>query len=148
MFRIETEVDKERRTVLGERLEETNAGRSPTMAALRGTPAQEEVPLQVWAWDEASGELVAGLDGFTWGHWLHVGLLWVADAHRGAGLGSRLLERAESMARAERGCGYARLETWDFQAPDFYRTLGYEVVGRVDDYPPGVTEYILTKRLG
>ncbi|MGW7051819.1 GNAT family N-acetyltransferase [Streptomyces sp. NPDC054887] len=148
MFRIETEVDKERRAVLGERLDDSNAGRSAAMAALRGTPAEDEVPLQVWALDAASGELAAGLDGFTWGHWLHVQLLWVADAHRGAGLGSRLLARAESAAREERGCRYARLETWDFQAPEFYRKLGYEVAGRVEDYPPGVTEYILTKRLG
>ncbi|OEJ26496.1 blasticidin-S acetyltransferase [Streptomyces agglomeratus] len=147
MFRIETEVDKERRTVLGERLEAANAGRSPAMAALRGSRADDEIPLQVWALDEQSGELIAGLDGFTWGHWLHVGLLWVADAHRGAGLGSGLLKRAETTAREERGCGDARLETWDFQAPEFYRRLGYEIVGRVDDYPPGVTEFILTKRL-
>lgn len=148
MFRIETEVDKERRAALGERLEAANARRSPAMAALRGSRADDEVPLQVWALDERSGELIAGLDGFTWGHWLHVGLLWVADAYRGAGLGSGLLKRAETTAREERGCACARLETWDFQAPEFYRRLGYEVVGRVDDYPPGVTEFILTKRLG
>ncbi|HET6857153.1 MAG TPA: N-acetyltransferase [Streptomyces sp.] len=146
MFRIETEVDKDRRSVLGERLEAANIGRSAAMRALRGTPAEDETPLQVWALDEAGG-LAAGLDGFTWGHWLHVGLLWVADEHRGAGLGSRLLVQAEQTAFKERGCRYARLETWDFQAPAFYLKLGYEVVGRVDDYPPGVTEFILAKPL-
>jgi hypothetical protein len=40
------------------------------------------------------------------------------------------------------------LETWDFQAPKFHRKQGYELVGTVADYPPGVTEYIFVKRLG
>lgn len=146
MFRIETEVDKERRSVLEEQLEATNTGRSPAMAALNGTPAEDEIPLQLWALDDGD-ELVAGLDGFTWGHWLHIGLLWVADEHRGTGLGSRLLRQAERTAQDDRDCRYARVETWDFQAPDFYRKLGYEITGRIDNYPPGVTEFTLAKRL-
>ncbi len=116
------------------------------MAALNGTPAEDEIPLQLWALDD-SDELVAGLDGFTWGHWLHIGLLWVADEHRGTGLGSRLLRQAERTAQDDRDCRYARVETWDFQAPDFYRKLGYEITGRIDNYPPGVTEFTLAKRL-
>ena len=87
--------------------------------------------------------------GRTWAGWLHVDLLWVVAARcarRGSAHGSSA--RAEELARAERGCGWARLETWDFQAPGFYRSRGYDIVGEVPDYPPGVTEYTLTKRLG
>ncbi|MGW8953361.1 GNAT family N-acetyltransferase [Streptomyces sp. NPDC055709] len=148
MFRFETEVDKDRRVLLGERLEAANAHRSPAMRALAGTPHEDEVPLQVWVVDETSGELAAGLAGRTWARWLHVDLLWVDTPHRGAGLGSQLLTAAEREARVGRGCTHSRLETWDFQAPAFYRRHGYAVVGRVPDYPPGVTEYILTKTLG
>ncbi|MFD5349231.1 N-acetyltransferase, partial [Streptomyces anulatus] len=50
-------------------------------------------------------------------------------------------------ARTERACTRSRLETWDFQAPGFYRKQGYEEIGRVADYPPGVTEFILVKDL-
>jgi ribosomal protein S18 acetylase RimI-like enzyme len=146
MFRIETEVDKERRDLLRTRLRETNTVASPVLRALRGTPAEREVPLHVWALD-ASGGLAGGLVGHTWTTWLYVTYLWVADRHRGAGLGTRLLAQAERMAHEERGCTAARLETWDFQAPEFYRKQGYEVVGVVPDYPPGTTEYTLTKRL-
>ncbi|MGW2446634.1 GNAT family N-acetyltransferase, partial [Streptomyces sp. NPDC001675] len=64
------------------------------------------------------------------------------------GLGSRLLARAEHLARTDRACANARLETWDFQAPDFYKKQGYDVVCVIPDYPPGLTEYTLTKRLG
>jgi ribosomal protein S18 acetylase RimI-like enzyme len=109
------------------------------------------VPLEVWAFEDdasdgAAADLAGGLTAFTWARWLHVDLLWVAPRHRGTGLGTRLLETAERAAR-ERGCGWARLETWDFQAPRFYRGRGYEVVGMVEDYPPGATEYLLAKRL-
>ncbi|MFE2584734.1 GNAT family N-acetyltransferase [Streptomyces sp. NPDC059378] len=147
MFRIEAEVDKVRRDLLRTRLRDTNTANSPALRALRGTPGERELPLHVWASDEA-GELVGGLVGHTWTTWLHVTYLWVDERHRGAGLGSRLLARAERIAREKRDCRGARVETWDFQAPDFYRAHGYEVVCVIPDYPPGITEYTLTKRLG
>ncbi|MET9080992.1 GNAT family N-acetyltransferase [Streptomyces sp. NPDC004237] len=148
MFRIEAEVDKERRDLLRTRLRDTNTAASPVLAALRGTPGEREAPLHVWAMDERSGELAGGLVGHTWTSWLHVTYLWVDGRHRGAGLGGRLLSRAERIAVRNRGCTAARLETWDFQAPEFYRKQGYEVVCVIPDYPPGITEYTLTKRLG
>ncbi|MFD5818657.1 GNAT family N-acetyltransferase [Streptomyces sp. NPDC127038] len=143
MFRIETEDDKERRDLLRRRLLDTNTAASPVLRALRGTPAERELPLHVWALDE-DGELAGGLAGHTWTAWLHVTYLWVDDRHRGAGLGTRLLAEAERAATG-RGCTAARVETWDFQAPDFYRKQGYEVVSVIPDYPPGITEYTLTK---
>ncbi|TWF86987.1 GNAT family N-acetyltransferase [Streptomyces capillispiralis] len=147
MFRLETEVDKARRDLLRRRLRDTNTAASPVLRALRGTPDERESPLHVWASD-ANGALAGGLVGHTWTTWLHVTYLWVDDRHRGAGLGSRLLAEAERVASAERGCTASRLETWDFQAPGFYRRQGYEVVCVIPDYPPGITEYTLTKRLG
>ncbi|MEU7056840.1 N-acetyltransferase [Streptomyces sp. NPDC046197] len=147
MFRIEAEVDKERCDLLRSRLRDTNSVASPVLAALRGTPAERELPLHVWALDDAGG-LVGGLVGHTWTTWLHVTYLWVDERHRGAGLGSRLLALAERLARADRGCRGARLETWDFQAPEFYRRHGYKVVCAIPDYPPGITEYTLIKPLG
>ena len=116
------------------------------LRSLRGTPGEREVPLQVWGLD-AGGEVAGGLVGHTWATWLHVTYLWVDERHRGAGLGSRLLSRAEHLAHASHGCLNARLETWDFQAPDFYKKQGYEVVCVIPGYPPGITEYTLTKPL-
>lgn len=146
MFRLETEVDKERRILLSGRLRDDNRAASPGLRALLSTPAEHEVPLEVWLLDEEGG-IVGGLVGRTWAYWLHVELLWVETSHRGLGLGSRLLNQAERVARTERSCTGSRLETWDFQAPSFYRKQGYEVAGRIDNYPPGVTEFILVKRL-
>jgi ribosomal protein S18 acetylase RimI-like enzyme len=147
MFRLETEVDKARRDLLRTRLRDTNTAASPVLRALRGTPGEREVPLHVWVLD-GSDALAGGLVGHTWATWLHVTYLWVDERHRGAGLGSRLLSEAERIASGQRGCRAARVETWDFQAPGFYRKRGYEVVCVIPDYPPGVTEYTLTKGLG
>lgn len=146
MFRLETEVDKARRDLLRRRLRDTNTAASPVLRALRGTPGEREAPLHVWALD-ANGGLAGGLVGHTWTTWLHVTCLWVDARHRRAGLGSRLLTEAEHLA-ARRACTASRVETWDFQAPAFYRKHGYEVVCVIPDYPPGITEYTLTKRLG
>ncbi|MEV0123432.1 GNAT family N-acetyltransferase [Streptomyces sp. NPDC050703] len=146
MFRMETGVDKERLAALRARLSETNTAASPELRALRGTVDDQEVPLAVWVLD-ASGALAGGLAAHTWGRWLHVDHLWVDDHHRGTGLGARLLAEAERIAHEERACVNSRVETWDFQAPGFYRSHGYEVVSVIPDYPEGVKEFTLTKRL-
>ncbi|WP_330239153.1 GNAT family N-acetyltransferase [Streptomyces sp. NBC_00525] len=146
MLHLETDVDKERRALLHQRLRDDNTAASPHMRALRDPELEAEVPLHVWALD-AEGELVGGLAARTWARWLHLELLWVDTAHRGSGLGARLLAEAERLAREDRSCARSRVETWDFQAPGFYRKQGYEIRGQVEDFPPGVTQFTLTKNL-
>jgi ribosomal protein S18 acetylase RimI-like enzyme len=92
------------------------------------------------------GEWRGGLLGLVWGGWLHVRFLWVAEALRGQGHGTRLLAAAEAFAR-EHGATDATLETHSFQAAAFYRKLGYTVVGELTDYPPGHSKLFLRKTL-
>ncbi|OON75959.1 GNAT family N-acetyltransferase [Streptomyces tsukubensis] len=146
MFRMETGVDKERRDLLRSQLRAANIEASPALRSLLGSTAESEVPLHLWLLDE-EGALAGGLVAHAWAHWLHVNYLWVDGRHRGLRLGARLLAEAERRAREELGCGSARVETWDFQAPDFYRKQGYSVVCEIPGYPPGVTEFTLTKQL-
>jgi ribosomal protein S18 acetylase RimI-like enzyme len=95
---------------------------------------------------DASGRDRGGVTGHVWGGWLHVMVLWVDAELRRGGHGSRLLQAAEDYARAK-GCRGVFLETFTFQAPDFYPRHGYEVFGRIDDYPPGHAQLYLRKRL-
>jgi ribosomal protein S18 acetylase RimI-like enzyme len=66
--------------------------------------------------------------------WLYINSLWVDEIHRGSGLGRRLMGLIESEA-VRRGCKYAYLNTMSFQAPGFYKKLGYTVFGKLDDFP-------------
>ena len=92
------------------------------------------------------GELVAGLDGFTWGGYAMIEWLWVRDDHRHSGLGARLVRAAEDEALA-RGCVVVRVNTHTFQAPGFYERLGYEQIGAALDTPVGHGEHFYAKRV-
>jgi len=95
--------------------------------------------------DEA-GEIIAGLDGFTWGGYAKIEWLWVSEAHRRGGLGRRLMDSAEREAAA-RGCHIVVLDTHTFQAPGFYERLGYEVIGQVAGTPFGHGQVFFSKAL-
>ena len=92
------------------------------------------------------GRLVGGLYGWTWGGCAFVDLLWVDEAWRRTGLGSRLLASAEDEARS-RGCTQVLLSTHTFQAPAFYAARGYQETGRFADYPAGGSQIHLAKAL-
>jgi ribosomal protein S18 acetylase RimI-like enzyme len=93
-----------------------------------------------------AGAMIAGLSGFTWGGYAKIEYLWIAAAHRRAGLGRRLLGAAEAEARA-RGCDVIVLDTHDFQAPGFYEKLGYVACGRTEGTPRGSGQTWFRKRL-
>jgi GNAT superfamily N-acetyltransferase len=82
------------------------------------------------------GDICGGLKGRTFYSWLFIDWLWVSPLARGHGIGSLLITKAEDIAR-ERGCLGAYVDTFSFQAPDFYRRKGYEEFGRIEGLPPG-----------
>ena len=95
--------------------------------------AAESEPLNIYVEDD-SGELMAGLVGETFGNWLEIEYLFVKEDLRGQGIGSQLLQRAESEAK-KRNCCFAFVNTYQFQAPAFYQKHGYKEVFTLKDYP-------------
>jgi GNAT superfamily N-acetyltransferase len=92
------------------------------------------------------GEIVAGLAAETFWGWMFVSLLWVSDAYRGHGYGSALMVTAETEAR-NRGVRNVYLDTFSFQAPGFYKKLGYREFARLDEFPAGHCRVWMTKAL-
>lgn len=92
------------------------------------------------------GDMVAGLAGATWGGTCEIGQVWVEPDHRGKGLGRRLMEQAEEEVR-RRGCSQIVLATHSFQAPGFYKKLGFKEAGRINDYPLGHAKLWMRKSL-
>jgi GNAT superfamily N-acetyltransferase len=90
--------------------------------------------------------VVGGLIGATYWDWFYVDLLWIKEEVRGLGYGHQLLTLAEREAR-QRGAKNAYLDTFSFQAPDFYRQHGYAVFGELCEFPQGHQRYFLRKRL-
>jgi GNAT superfamily N-acetyltransferase len=123
---VSTSVDDEIEDLVGTGLDDFNIS--------KGGPYNEE-DLWIIARDE-TGAVQAGLKAQTAYAWMFIDWLWVRPSNRVSGLGTQLLEKAEAVAR-QRGCLGAHLETFTFQAPDFYKRFGYEEFGRIDNYPPG-----------
>ena len=95
---------------------------------------------------DAQGRVLGGIRAVVAMHWLRVEVLWVHEAVRGGGIGSRLLAEAERMA-AELGARNAALETFEWQAPRFYAKHGYAEVARIERYMGDFYLALMTKPL-
>lgn len=93
-----------------------------------------------------NGDIVGGIIGNTHWGWLFIKQLWVHERIRGQGAGSMLMQLVESAA-VERGCEWAWLDTFDFQALPFYKKLGFEVFSKLDDFPKGHQRIFLKKKI-
>ena len=94
----------------------------------------DEIDLAIFV--REAGEVIAGISGWTWGDCCELQSLWVEPSRRGHGLASKLLAAAEAEA-ALRGCTQSVHFTYDFQARELYEGHGYQIVGRVEEFPSG-----------
>ena len=102
-------------------------------------------PINIVEYDE-NGNIIGGIIGGTYWGWMYIDILWVDEKHRRKQIGSNLLLEAEKEAKA-RGCHHVHVDTMSWQAPDFYKKHGYEVVGILPDIPKGNQKYLLMKAL-
>ena len=85
---------------------------------------------QPFGWDQFAfealdnGETVGAIIGYRLYDWLYIDYIVVSETCRGEGVGNRLLERAESLARELALEGVA-LDTFRYQAPAYYAARGY-----------------------
>lgn len=96
---------------------------------------------------DGSGRIIAGFVGGVDG-WNGTDLdaLWVDEAYRRQGIGSRLLSAYEREAK-ESGAEAVFIEAFDWNV-GFFRKNGYDkLTGVLEDYPKGHTLYCLQKPL-
>ena len=91
-----------------------------------------------------AGKIVGAVTGRAYYNEVHVGDLIVDEGCRGSGLGSRLVATVE---QAYRGKGYdvITLTTFGFQAPEFYKKLGYGVEFVRNARDPKLSKYFFSK---
>jgi GNAT superfamily N-acetyltransferase len=100
---------------------------------------------QYWVGRDAAGAVRSGAKYVLEYDWLFVNWLWVAEPYRRRGEGRRLLSELEAEA-LRRGCKGVYLDTFSFQAPEFYAKLGYREFGRIAGFPGGFDRIWLAKR--
>jgi GNAT superfamily N-acetyltransferase len=103
-------------------------------------------PLAVFVTDPATGKVLGGLHGGSYMGQLRVDRFFLPEDHRRDRIGSRVLKMAEEEGR-KRGCTRVTLNTMEIQAPGFYLKQGYTMAAKLDCAPPGITRYMMTKKL-
>ena len=93
-----------------------------------------------------SGTVFGGIKGFMDTESVYVDILWVQESLQKQGYGTKLLLAAEQEGIAS-GCMFSLVDTWDFQAEDFYLKNGYERIGEIKNYWHGHSKLFLRKKL-
>ncbi|WP_422487257.1 GNAT family N-acetyltransferase [Gudongella sp. DL1XJH-153] len=91
-------------------------------------------------------KIYGGLIGKIYRGCLLIETLWLSEDVRGFGYGEKLMMEAEKIAIAEE-CRFIHLDTFSFQAPEFYKKNGYKGFGVLEGYPDGTKRYYLKKDL-
>jgi len=95
---------------------------------------------------DKTGKAVGGIFCATYCETLYIDNFWIDEEHRKKGYGKSLIMQAENMA-SQLGCKLSHTSTFSYQSPEFYQNMGYNVFGVIDEYPDGIIQYFLKKRL-
>jgi len=89
------------------------------------------------------GGILAGI-----GYWngLEIKILWVKETHRRKGIGRLLLEHTENIAK-QKGAYISMVDTFDFQAENFYLKNSYQIIGEINGFPKGHRRIYFSKKL-
>ena len=69
----------------------------------------------------------------------------IGEEYRKSGIGTQIIQTIETFAKENKAIG-VKVDSWNFQAPEFYKKLGYIEWARFEDCPPDTTHYYLYKK--
>lgn len=95
---------------------------------------------------EDNGRIVGGIVAGGLGDTLEVEFLYVDEHYRKKGIGRSLLAHVEQLA-LQQGLKRILLNTYSFQAPEFYKKLGYTEILKLSPAFDGFTQSYFIKDL-
>lgn len=93
-----------------------------------------------------SGEIFGGIRAMYDSEAIYIEALWIEERLRKQGYGKKLLIAAEGEA-IKNGCIFSLVDTWDFQAEEFYLKSGYVRIGELKNYWHGHSKIFFRKKL-
>ena len=107
---------------------------------------QEPASLRISRCIRNGNEVIGGILAEVYWGVVFIDILWVNEEYRNKGYASALLSDVENTAK-ENNCNLCHLDTFDFQARDFYEKHGYTVFGVLEDCPEGHNRFYMSKKL-
>ncbi len=95
---------------------------------------------------EDDGKVAGVITGRAYYNEVHIGDLIVGKEYRRSGVGGKLVAAVEDSYKGK-GYGKITLTTFGFQAPEFYKKLGYDLEFVREDTDPKLSKYFYLKRL-
>ena len=96
--------------------------------------------------EDDSGEIIGSITGRAYYNEAHIGDLIIDKRYRGQGIGTKLVTTVEEEYR-NRGFKKITLTTFGFQAPEYYKKLGYSLEFIREDKDPKLSKYFFCKLL-
>ena len=96
--------------------------------------------------EDEDGKVIGVITGRAYYNEVHIGDLIIDKNIRRNGLGRQLVEAVEN-AYKDKGYEKVTLTTFGFQAPEFYKKLGYEVEFVREDKNPKLSKYFFAKSI-
>ncbi len=96
--------------------------------------------------EDDSGEIIGSITGRAYYNEVHIGDLIIDKNFRGQNIGTKLVLVVEEEYR-NKGFEKITLTTFGFQAPGFYKKLGYSLEFVREDKDPKLSKYFYCKSL-
>ncbi len=96
--------------------------------------------------EDTNGNIIGSITGRAYYNEVHIGDLIIDKNHRRQDIGTKLV-RAVEEEYSNRCFEKITLTTFGFQAPEFYKKLGYEIEFVREDNDPKLSKYFYCKPL-
>jgi GNAT superfamily N-acetyltransferase len=145
-FKLVGVLSEELEEAIGSLLRDYNRAQNPLFFPSRDLPENAPKPLNIVVYDPAEA-IIGGLIAETQFEWSKISIMVIAEHARLRGIGRRLIELAEQEVKV-RGCKHSYVDTMDYQAPDFYRKLHYQLAGKLENWDShGHAKFLFTRQL-